>query len=276
MERTSPSGGAHRVDSIRTWCASRWPPLSTLHSVRRMACASTRWTAPRCGDARHPPRHALPLRTVTVRGAPGGRSLPSRTGHQGHGVGRLRGGSGMCQGETSKITRKLVAGQGLLSTGWAGWNPCGTPGQGGCIECTAPDAPSPSVHASGGAGGSGGHSDARRWSVRCGARCGGCGAPVRWCGGWECTASSAGAPVRPMHRTTAPDAGMLRTPPPGGTHRVDRATVVSTPLRARARGGVHRVHSSPATAPRGAPRVRPATGVLPGAGASPGGWRRRR
>lgn len=104
------------------------------------------------------------------------------------------GGSGVCQGETSKITPKLVAGQGLLSTGWAGWNLAAHPVKGG---------------ASSGADGSGGHSDARQWNARC-------GAPVRWCGGWECTASSAAAPVHPMHRTTAPDAGC------SAPHRVER------------------------------------------------------
>ncbi|EFK97995.1 conserved hypothetical protein [Streptomyces sp. SPB78] len=61
----------------------RFAAASTLHSARTVSCASTRWTAPRCGDARHPPRHALPLRTVTVRGAPGGRDLPRAPGIRG-------------------------------------------------------------------------------------------------------------------------------------------------------------------------------------------------
>ena len=242
-----------------------------------MSCASTRWTAPRCGSARHRPRHASLLRTVTVRGAPGGRNLPSRTGHEGHGAGCLRGGSGVCQGKPSKITRKLMGGQGLLSIRWAGWNPAAHLVKGGASS--APHSMhrhSLYAHRVERAGMA---AAPTRAGGACGAahRRGGCGAPVRWCGGWECMASSAGAPVRPMHRTertgcrdvphsphrmertewSPPDALHCGLHSPGGLHSpVQRSTH-------RARGGVHRGQSSPAAAPSGAPQVRPASGVLP-------------
>lgn len=235
---------------------------STLHSVRTMSRTPTRWNAPRCGDARHPPHHAPALRTVTVRGAPGGRSLPSHTGYQGHGAGRLRGGSGVCQGETSKVTPKLVGGQGLLSIRWAGWNPAAHPVKGGASSAPHPMHRHPPythrVERTGVA------ATPTRASGTCGAahRCGGA---VRW----ECTTSSATAPVHPMHRTTAPDAGMFRTPAPGGAHRVDRSirtTVASTPSE---RGAVGSTVSTQ-------PRRRRRRALRHGFGRPPGYCRERR
>lgn len=127
----------------------------------------------------------------------------------------------------------------------------------------ASDAPSTSVHTSGGEGASGGHSDARRWN-----RCADAVGAVRWCGGWECTASSAGAP----------DAGMLWTRPPGGAHRVDRPIRTTGLHSLRARRAVESIASAH---PRRRARVvrqgfGRAAGVLPGAGGAPGGWRCRR
>ncbi len=244
---------------------------STIHSVRTMSCTSTRWNAPRCGDARHLPHHALPLRTVKMLGAPGGRDLPSATVHRMPGAGRLRSGSGRCQGKTSKDRGKLVAGQGLLSTRWTGWNPRRHTWSRGCIECTPSDAPSPSVCTPQRAGGSGGHCHTHRAAHRC--------------GGDECTAWSAREPVRPMYRTNTPDAGVHSPTAPVHRSGIPRWAPpwsplpewtpfpTQPPIRARVRRGIHRAHSSPAAAPRGAPRVRPTAGVLPGA--VPGGWRRR-
>lgn len=84
-----------------------------------------------------------------MRDAPGGRDLPSAPVHRGPGPGRLRSGSRRGQGETSKDRGKLVAGQGLRSIRWTGWNLRRHTWSRGCNECTASDAQSPSVHAPG-------------------------------------------------------------------------------------------------------------------------------
>lgn len=82
----------------------------------------------------------------------------------------------------------------------------------GCIERTAPDAPSPSVHTSSGADRSGGHSDARQWNVRC-------GAPVRWCG-----AVGVHGIVGRAHRCTRCTAPPRRMPGCSALpHRVERS-----------------------------------------------------
>ena len=178
-----------------------------------MSRTPTRWNAPRCVDALHPPHHAPALRTVTVRGAPGGRNLPSRTGHQGHGAGSLRAGSGVCQGETSKITPILMGGQGLLSIRWAGWNPAAHPVKGvhraHRTRCTVTLCAH--IEWSG-----------REWQplrlapVERAVRRTGAG--VRWVGVHGTVSRAHRCTAPPHHRTTAPDAGMLRTLP----HRMER------------------------------------------------------
>ncbi len=183
---------------------------------------------------------------------------------------RPQSGSGGGQRETSKIARKLVGGQGLLSTRWAGCNSAAHLVKGGASSARHPMRRHPLwSHRVERAGG--GHSDVRRWSVRC-------GTPVRWvrCARAVVRRLSARHRRRAHRRTapSAPDAGVFRTPPPGEAHRVNRpnrSNVVSTPLRARVRGGIPRVRSPPAAAPRAAPRVRPAAGVLPGAVPGSGG-----
>ena len=237
-----------------------------------MSRTPTRWNAPRCVDALHPPHHAPALRTVTVRGAPGGRNLPSRTGHQGHGAGSLRAGSGVCQGETSKITPILMGGQGLLSIRWAGWNPAAHPVKGvhraHRTRCTVTLCAH--IEWSG-----------REWQplrlapVERAVRRTGAG--VRWVGVHGTVSRAHRCTAPPHHRTTAPPHHRTTAPPhrmlgcsalcptewsaPSGSADPHHRGLHSPPCTVR--GGVHRAHSAAATAPRGAPRVRPAAGVLP-------------
>lgn len=80
-----------------------------------------------------------------------------------------------------------MGGQGLLSIRWDGWNPAAHPVKGGASSAPHPMHRHP-LYA---------HRVERAGVAATPTRAG----SVRWCGGWECTASSAGAPVRPMHRT---------------------------------------------------------------------------